>query len=120
MASAMPREGDKDSVSLEEWEHCLKIVSYCVLRIGPALAPVLERVEREVERARRNHPMVRAPQHLEALAACRLTSRTMKEKRSIRGPKCFAARSGCWKCLCPDLATVPLAHAGNETCRHSR
>jgi hypothetical protein len=69
MASAMPREGVKDYVSLEEWEHCLKIVSYCVLRIGPAVAPILERVEREVERAHRNDPMVRARQHLEALAA---------------------------------------------------
>src|SRR5262245_24362398 len=58
-----------DYVSLEEWERCLKIVSYCVLRIGPALAPVLERVEREVERARRDDPMARARNHLEAFAA---------------------------------------------------
>jgi len=55
-----------DDVTLEELETALKVVAYCLLRIGPVVTPILERLEREVERARRDDPRERARRILES------------------------------------------------------
>jgi hypothetical protein len=47
-------------VSLERLERALAVVAYVVLRHGAVYAPILERLEREVELARRNDPLTRA------------------------------------------------------------
>lgn len=57
------------SVSLADLEAALKITAYCLLRIGPALAPILERLEREVERAKRDDPRERARRILDSYSS---------------------------------------------------
>jgi hypothetical protein len=64
----MAHEGDSNDVSLEEWERCLKIVSYCVLGLGPALAPVLEARGTRGGTGAARGPLVRARRHLEGFA----------------------------------------------------
>jgi hypothetical protein len=49
-----------DYVSLERLERALAVVAYVVLRHGAVYVPILERLEREVEVARRTDPMARA------------------------------------------------------------
>lgn len=47
-------------VSLERLERALAVVAYVVVRHGAVYAPILERLEREVEAARRDDPINRA------------------------------------------------------------
>jgi hypothetical protein len=61
MQSSQPTE----YVSLERLERALAVVAYIVLRHGAVYAPILERLEREVEVARRDDPMIRAKRILE-------------------------------------------------------
>jgi hypothetical protein len=56
-------------VSLERLERALAVVAYVVLRHGAVYAPILERLEREVEAARRDDPMMRAQRILHGYTA---------------------------------------------------
>jgi hypothetical protein len=56
---------DNDGVTLEELEDALKVVAYAVMRFGNVYAPIMERLEREVEAARRDDPRLRARRILE-------------------------------------------------------
>ena len=62
----MRHAGATQEVTLEELERVLAVVAYCVLRMGPHLDPLLDRLEREVERARKDDPTERARRILEA------------------------------------------------------
>lgn len=62
----MRSEQSNDGVTLKELEDALKVVAYCVLRCGTVYAPILERLEREVEMARQQDPMMRARRILAA------------------------------------------------------
>jgi hypothetical protein len=55
-----------DYVSLERLERALAVMAYVVLRHGAVYAPILARLEREVEAARRDDPLVRARRILDA------------------------------------------------------
>lgn len=65
----MSNAGNNGEVSLERLERALAVVAYIVVRHGNVYAPILERLEREVEAARRNDPTVRAQRILEAYTA---------------------------------------------------
>ena len=54
------RAAGPTNVSLERLERALAVVAYVILRHGAVYAPILERLEREVEVARRDDPMTRA------------------------------------------------------------
>lgn len=61
----MPAGGD--DISLERLERALVAMAYIVVRHGPAYAPILDRLEREVEdRRRRDEPVSRARRLLAA------------------------------------------------------
>ena len=55
--------------SLQELERALAIVAYGVLKYGDQFAPILDRLEREVEAARASSPTDRARRILEAYRA---------------------------------------------------
>jgi hypothetical protein len=71
---------DNDEVTLERLERALALAAYIVVRYGKVYAPILERLEREVEAARKDDPVVRARKVLESytdrggLNAMRLSS----------------------------------------------
>lgn len=50
---------------IERLERALALAAYIVLRHGPIYAPYLDRLERELEVARRNDPTERAKRILE-------------------------------------------------------
>lgn len=54
-----------DGVMLEELKDALKVVAYAVMRFGNVYAPIMARLEREVEAARREDPRLRARRILE-------------------------------------------------------
>jgi hypothetical protein len=51
---------------IEQVERALALAAYIVLRHGPVYAPYIDRLERELEAARRTDPTVRAKRILEA------------------------------------------------------
>jgi hypothetical protein len=53
-------------VPLETLEHCLVLAAYFVVQYGPVYAPILRRMEREVEKARREDPIAAANRILTA------------------------------------------------------
>ena len=57
---------DNGEVTLERLERALAVVAYVVLHHGRAYAPILERLEREVEAARRDDLVVRARRHVDS------------------------------------------------------
>lgn len=59
-AFAMHSGTPTEYVSLERLERALAVMAYIVLRHGAVYAPILERLEREVEAARRDDPISRA------------------------------------------------------------
>jgi hypothetical protein len=75
----MVQANGNDDVTLEELETALKITAYCLLRVGPVIAPVLERLEREVATARRDDPRERARRILEG---CRMREEAIAMPRS--------------------------------------
>ena len=50
---------------IEELERALALAAYIVLRHGAVYAPYIDRLERELEAARRNDPAARAQRILE-------------------------------------------------------
>jgi hypothetical protein len=50
---------------IERLERALALAAYIVLRHGPIYAPYIDRLERELETARRNDPSERAKRILE-------------------------------------------------------
>lgn len=50
---------------IERLERALALAAYMVLRHGPVYAPYIDRLERELEAARRNDPSERAKRILE-------------------------------------------------------
>jgi hypothetical protein len=50
-------------------EHALVLAAYIVLRHGPAYAPYVDRLEKELEAARRNNPTEHAKRILETYTA---------------------------------------------------
>jgi hypothetical protein len=62
----MQRSRDNDEVTLERLERALCVVALIVVEHGDAFAPILERLEREVEAARRDSARERARRILEA------------------------------------------------------
>ena len=50
---------------IEELERALALAAYIVLRHGPIYAPYIDRLERELENARKNDPTERAKRILE-------------------------------------------------------
>jgi hypothetical protein len=50
---------------IEEVERALALAAYIVLRHGPVYAPYIDRLERELEAARRNDPTQRAKRILQ-------------------------------------------------------
>lgn len=62
----MSNAHDNDEVTLERLERALAIVAYAVVQYGRVYAPILERLEREVEAARRDDPLLRAQKLLAA------------------------------------------------------
>ena len=61
----MPTEAKADDVSLEELEDALKVAAYAVWRFGKVYAPIMVRLERLVEEARRGDPREHARRILE-------------------------------------------------------
>src|SRR5262245_15326250 len=51
------------TVSLEEWEYARAVVAYAITLHGPVYAPILDRIEREIEAARKADPVARGPCH---------------------------------------------------------
>ena len=62
----MSNVDDNGEVTLERLERALAIVAYVVVQHGKVYAPILERLEREVEAARRDDPVLRARKLLAA------------------------------------------------------
>ncbi len=56
-------------IAPERIERALVVIARVVLRHGPQYAPLLERLEQELEAARRNDPSERARRILEAYTA---------------------------------------------------
>lgn len=56
---------DNREPTLKDLERALAMAAYIVLRHGHEYAPILDRLEREVERARKDDPQVRARRILE-------------------------------------------------------
>ena len=50
---------------IEELERALALAAYIVLRHGPIYAPYIDRLEKELERARKNDPTERAKRILQ-------------------------------------------------------
>jgi len=79
------RDADpSQDVTLEELERVLAVVAYCVLRMGPHLNPLLDRLEREVERARKDDPRERARRILESHAKRRGRMALPLKDRALR------------------------------------
>lgn len=57
------------SLTIERLERALVLVAYIVMRHGPVYAPYIDRLERELERARQNDPTERAKRILQTYAA---------------------------------------------------
>lgn len=53
--------------SVEDLEHTLAVVARAVINFGPAYAPILKRLEAELEHARREDPVAHAKRLLAAL-----------------------------------------------------
>ena len=62
----MSDAGNNGEVSLERLERALAVAAYIVVRHGKVYAPIFDRLQREVEAARRDDPVVRARQVLAA------------------------------------------------------
>lgn len=56
----MPTGAKADDVSLEELEDALKVAAYAVWRFGRVYAPIMDRLQRLVEEARREDPRAHA------------------------------------------------------------
>ncbi len=54
---------------IERMERALQLAAFVVVRHGPVYAPLFDRLERELEAARRSDPTERAKRILEAYAA---------------------------------------------------
>ena len=61
----MAKAQNHRTVTLQELERALKVVAYCLLHLGPAVTPLLDRLEREIENAKKEDPYLRAKQILE-------------------------------------------------------
>jgi hypothetical protein len=62
-----PRHSPSTSL-IERIERALVLAAYVVVRHGPVYAPLVDRLERELEAARRNDPSERAKRILEVYA----------------------------------------------------
>jgi len=49
-----------EPVTIEEIEKALAVAAYLVVRYGPVYAPLVDRLERELEDAKRNEPIAKA------------------------------------------------------------
>ena len=56
----MPMDNASDDVSLEELHYALSVVAYAITRHGAVYAPILDRLERDIEIAGKRDPLVRA------------------------------------------------------------
>lgn len=61
----MPRSETSSELSIERLERALVLAAYIVVRHGSVYAPIVERLERELDAARRDDPVVRARRILE-------------------------------------------------------
>ena len=62
------RADDAPVSMIDRLERALVLAAYIVVRHGPVYAPYIDRLERELEAARQNDPMVRARRILETYA----------------------------------------------------
>ncbi|MEW6124434.1 MAG: hypothetical protein AB1698_17610 [Pseudomonadota bacterium] len=60
-----PLELMESPLLIERIEGALVVAAYLVVRHGPKFAPIVERLERELEAARREDPVARAQRILE-------------------------------------------------------
>jgi nitroreductase len=68
-AARMSKNAKSDDVSLEELEEALKVAAYAVWRFGAVYAPIMVRLEKLVEEARRGDPREHARRILEGYTA---------------------------------------------------
>jgi hypothetical protein len=95
-ARVAPRRHRAPLTLTERIERALVLAAYIVVRHGPVYAPLLERLEKELEAARRNDPTERAKRILKAYSyghrhqgrtasKTRLKRKRLPERRSVKG-----------------------------------
>lgn len=85
-------------MSLEEWEYIRAVVAYAITLHGAVYAPILDRVEREIEAARKADPVTRARAILADYAGD-VGLKSVQRKRSgmlpTSGPRCIPRGPRC-------------------------